>query len=63
MGNRFNVGQAVWVSPAVSAQNLIEDMATVVDDLGDGYIVLQESERAASHGMGHFVQDIEVQPV
>lgn len=50
----------MWVSPSVSGHQLIEDAATIVDDLGDGYIVLQESEREPSHGMGHFVQDIEV---
>lgn len=38
----------------------MEDEATIVDDLGDGYIVLQETEREPSYGMGHFVQDIEV---
>jgi hypothetical protein len=38
----------------------VEDEAVIVDDLGDGYIVLQELERVPSYGMGHFVQDIEV---
>jgi hypothetical protein len=57
---RFQAGQSVWVSPSASGHQLVEDTATIVDDLGDGYIVLQESERVSSHGMGHFVQDVEV---
>lgn len=60
MGNRFQAGQSVWVSPSASGLQLVEDTATIVDDLGDGYIVLQESERVPSYGMGHFVQDVEV---
>lgn len=57
---RFQPGQSVWVSPSASGHQLVEDTAVVVDDLEDGYIVLQESERVKSHGMGHFVQDNEV---
>ena len=57
---RFTVGQSVWVSPSASGNMLVEDMAVIVDDLEDGYVVLQELERVPSFGMGHFVQDIEV---
>jgi hypothetical protein len=57
---RYKAGQAVWVSPCASGQWVREDEAVVLDDLGDGYLVLQESERAPSHGGGHFVQDSEV---
>jgi hypothetical protein len=57
---RFKSGQSVWVSPGLSGETVIEDEAVVLDDLGDGYIVLQAAERVPSHGMGHFVQDIEV---
>jgi hypothetical protein len=38
-----------------------EDEGIVLDDLEDGYLVLQASERVSSHGAGHFVQDVEVQ--
>lgn len=57
---RFESGQSVWISPVTCGQQLIEDEATIMDDLGDGYIVLQHTEREDSCGMGHFVQDIEV---
>lgn len=57
---RFQLGQSVWVSPCTSGEWVIEDEGVIVDDLGDGYIVLQQLERKPSHGMGHFVQDIEV---
>lgn len=57
---RFESGQSVWVSPGLSGETVIEDEAVIVDDLGDGYIVLQATERVASFGMGHFVQDKEV---
>lgn len=57
---RYKSGQSVWVSPQVSRAYVIEDEAIIIDDLEDGYIVLQESELVPSHGMGHFVQDIEV---
>lgn len=60
MGQRYTAGQSVWVSPSAGGQQLVEDEGVIVDDLGDGYIVLQESERVPSHGMGHFAQDIEV---
>ena len=60
MRKRYKSGTSVWISPSASGQQLMEDAATIVDDLGDGYIVLQESERVPSHGMGHFVQDVEV---
>lgn len=50
----------MWISPCFSAEWVIEDEAIVLDDLGDGYIVLQQLERLPSFGMGHFVQDIEV---
>jgi len=57
---RFSVGQSVWISPGLSGEYVIEDEAIILDDLEDGYIVLQESELMPSHGMGHFVQDREV---
>ena len=57
---RYQSGQSVWVSPRVSCAYVIEDEAIVLDDLEDGYIVLQEMELIPSHGMGHFVQDREV---
>lgn len=57
---RFSAGQAVWINPAQSGAWVIEDEAVVLDDLGVGYIVLQESERIPSYGSGHYVQDIEV---
>ena len=60
MGIRFTAGQGVWIAPCASGKWLIEDEAVVVDDLGDGYIVWQESERMPSYGAGHFVQDREV---
>jgi hypothetical protein len=59
--SRFVVGQVVWVSPCASGVFVCEDSGTVLDDLEDGYLVLQESERVPSHGAGHFVQDIEVE--
>jgi hypothetical protein len=40
-----------------------EDEGIVLDDLEDGYLVLQESERVPSHGAGHFVQDVELMAV
>lgn len=49
------------MSPCASGAWVIEDEAVVLDDLGDGYLVLQELERVPSHGAGHFVQDVEVQ--
>lgn len=57
---RFSKGEAVWVSPSVSGRWLCEDEAVVIEDLGAGYIVLQESERVPSHGLGHFVCDLEL---
>lgn len=57
---RYKAGQGVWVSPCASGLWVIEDEAVVLDDLGDGYLVLQLTERAPSHGAGHFVQDREV---
>jgi hypothetical protein len=57
---RFNIGETVWVSPSVSGQWLCEDEATVVEDLGTGYIVHQASERVSSYGLGHFVCDLEL---
>jgi len=35
----------------------------ILEDLGDGYLVLQESERVPSYGAGHFVQDVELQHI
>lgn len=60
---RFTAGQSVWVSPSINGEWVIEDEATILDDLGDGYVVLQELERIPSHGVGHFVQDMEVQNI
>jgi hypothetical protein len=57
---RFESGQSVWISPCLSGEFVIEDEAIVMDDLGDGYIVLQVAERVPSYGSGHFVQDNEV---
>jgi hypothetical protein len=53
-------GEAVWVSPSVSSQWLSDDEAVVLEDVGAGYLVLQESERVPSHGLGHFVCDREL---
>ncbi len=58
--HRFASGQVVWISPCASGEWVIEDEAVILDDLGDGYLVLQEAERVPSHGAGHFVQDMEV---
>lgn len=58
---RFSRGQSVWISPCASGAWVNEDEAVILEDLGDGYLVLQESERVASYGAGHFVQDIEVE--
>jgi hypothetical protein len=63
MHKRFTAGQVVWIAPCASGVWVIEDEAVVLDDLGDGYLVLQEAERVASHGAGHFVQDTEVQRI
>lgn len=57
---RFRRGEAVWVSPTVSSQWLSDDEAVVMEDVGAGYLVLQESERVPSHGLGHFVCDKEL---
>ena len=59
--NRFEIGDFVWVSPGESGDWLIEDEAVVLEDFGDGYRVLQESERVPSHGSGHFVLDSELE--
>lgn len=58
---RFSSGQSVWVSPCASGTWVSEDEGVILEDLGDGYLVLQESERVPSFGAGHFVQDIEVE--
>ena len=60
---RFVQGQAVWISPCASGRWVSEDEGVVLDELGDGYLVLQESERVPSFGAGHFVQDVEVQHI
>jgi hypothetical protein len=57
---RFVRGEAVWVSPSVSGWWLTDDEAVVLEDVGAGYLVLQESERVPSHGTGHFVCDREL---
>ena len=61
MSTRFTKGQTVWISPCASGAWVCEDEAVILEDLQDGYLVLQEAERVASHGMGHFVQDREVE--
>lgn len=53
-------GEAVWVSPSVSSPWLSDDEAVVMEDVGAGYLVLQDSERVPSHGVGHFVCDREL---
>ena len=53
-------GETVWVSPSVSGHWLCDDEATVIEDLGTGYLVLQDSERVSSWGLGHFVCDLEL---
>ena len=60
---RFSRGQSVWVSPCASGAWVTDDEGVILEDLGDGYLVLQESERVASYGAGHFVQDVEVQRI
>lgn len=60
---RFTAGQSVWVAPCASGAWVSEDEGVILEDLGDGYLVLQESEKVASYGAGHFVQDIEVQRI
>lgn len=57
---RFSKGEAVWVSPSVSGQWVSDDEATVIEDLGTGYLVLQDSELVPSYGLGHFVCDLEL---
>lgn len=58
---RYSVGDVVWINPGESGDWLTEDEAVVLEDFGDGYRVLQESERVPSYGSGHFVQDSEIQ--
>jgi len=60
---RFIVGQSVWVSPCASGAWVSDDEGVILEDLGDGYLVLQESERVPSYGAGHFVQDVELQHI
>lgn len=60
---RFHIGESVWVAPCESGRWLAEDEALVLDDFGDGYLVLQVSERVPSHGSGHFVRDRELEPL
>lgn len=61
--SRFTRGQSVWVSPCASGAWVFEDEAVILEDLQDGYLVLQESEKVPSYGTGHFVQDMEVQHI
>ena len=58
---RYKAGDVVWISPCESGDWLIEDEAVVLEDFGDGYRVLQESERVPSYGSGHFVHDSELE--
>lgn len=59
---RYSVGDVVWINPGESGEWLMEDEAVILEDFGDGYRVLQESERVPSYGSGHFVQDNELEP-
>ena len=61
--DRFTAGQTVWLAPCASGAWVSEDEGVILEDLGDGYLVLQESERVPSFGAGHFVQDVEVQRI
>lgn len=58
---RFAEGSTVWVKPNNSADVLNDDEAVVIEDLGTGYIVLQEDELEPSGGLGWFVTDDEVE--
>jgi hypothetical protein len=60
---RYEVGDTVWISPDESGDWLVDDEAVILEDFGDGYRVLQESERVPSYGSGHFVQDSEIEAV
>lgn len=57
---RFVKGDTVWVSPADSGYWLTDDEATVLEDVGSGYLVLQAAERIPSYGQGHYVCDVEL---
>jgi hypothetical protein len=58
---RYTQGDRVWVSPSNSGQWVSDDEAVILEDLGSGYLVLQDTERVPSHGHGHFVCDVEVE--
>jgi hypothetical protein len=60
---RFVEGDTVWISPNGSADVLADDEATVLEDVGTGYIVIQEDELEPSGGLGWFVSDVEVEPL
>jgi hypothetical protein len=57
---RFAKGDTVWVSPTDSGYWLTDDEATVLEDVGSGYLVLQAAERVSSYGQGHYVCDAEL---
>jgi hypothetical protein len=58
---RFVEGDTVWISPNANAGVLADDEAMVLEDLGTGYIVIQEDELEPSDGLGWFVSDVEVE--
>ncbi len=58
---RYKQGDSVWVSPSASGQWVSDDEAVILEDLGSGYLVLQDTELVPSHGHGHFVCDVEVE--
>ena len=57
---RFTTGDAVWVRPGQSSRWLNDDEAVVLEDVGCGYLVLQDTERVPSYGQGHYVCDLEL---
>lgn len=58
--SRFAKGDVVWVSPAWSGEWLTDDEAIILEDVGSGYLVLQDTERVPSYGQGHYVSDTEL---
>jgi hypothetical protein len=61
MNARFVTGDTVWIKAGCSGDVLADDEATVIEDVGTGYIVLQDSEVGDSGGMGWFADDTEVE--
>lgn len=60
IAGRYRRGDSVWVSPSNSGEWVCDDEAVILEDLGSGYLILQESERIPSYGQGHFVCDLEL---